>query len=100
MNVSIVTHPIRRRALQLASVVAAAAVGLVISAMPANAEVNESCVTRAHMFRAAMAEARFYFNAADSLEAAGNFASADLATAEANYYLEQASNAFSTLGLC
>jgi hypothetical protein len=50
------------------------------------------------MFRAAMNEARFWIGAADRLAAAGNYSSADLASAEADYYLGQASEALDAMG--
>jgi hypothetical protein len=100
MSVSIPPRPMRRRVPQLVSVVAAAAVGLGLAATPAQAEVNQECVTRWAMYRAAMSEARFFLRAADRLDAAGNYEAADLATAEANFFIEQASNTLGTLGLC
>ena len=100
MDISISTRPRRRLTLQLASVVAAAAVGLGLLATPAHAEVNQECVTRWAMYRAAMSEARFFLRAADRLDAAGNYQAADLATTEANFFIAQASSALDTLGLC
>ena len=84
---------LRRVLLGGAAVAATAAIGLGAAAAPASAARHNPCATAWAIFRAHMNEARFWLNAADQLADAGNFASAEQASIEANFFLGLAEGA-------
>lgn len=84
--------------LRAVSVATLAATTLIIglNATPASAQPID-CANALHAFQIAMNQARFWIGAADRLAAAGDDAGAQRASAEANYYMDQAADA---LGGC
>jgi hypothetical protein len=86
-------HRLRRVLLGSAAVAATATIGFGAAAAPASAAWNNPCATAWAIFRAHMNEARFWLGAADQLAGAGNDASAELATIEANHFLALAEGA-------
>ena len=84
---------LRRLLLGGAAVAATAAIGLGAGAAPASAARHNPCATAWATFRAHMNEARFWLSAADQLADAGNNASAEQATMEANHFLGLAEGA-------
>jgi hypothetical protein len=83
----------RGLAVACAAVVAAATLGMSLTAAPASAAPKDPCATARAVFRSYMNEARFWIGAADRLAGAGNQSGANGATAEANYYLGLAKGA-------
>src|SRR5947209_15720499 len=89
---------LRRRLVVVGAAVAAtAAMAGGLTAAPASAMRNDPCRTARAAFRSAMNEARFWIGAADQLAAAGNESSANLASAEADYYLGLAGEALADM---
>jgi hypothetical protein len=76
-----------------ATIAAATAIGLGVTAAPASAMRNDPCATARAAFRSYMNEARFWIGAADRLASAGNDSMANQASSEANYYLGLADGA-------
>jgi hypothetical protein len=83
----------RHFVLACAAVAAAATIGGSVTAAPADAARKDPCATARAAFRSYMNEARFWIGAADRLAGAGQNASANKASAEANYYLGLAKGA-------
>ena len=83
----------RRLVLGGTAIAATAAIGLGAAATPASAARHNPCATARATFRGYMNEARFWIGAADRLADAGQTASANLASAEAGYYLGLADGA-------
>jgi hypothetical protein len=83
----------RRLALVCVAVAAACSIGVGMTAEPASAARKDPCATARAAFRSYMNEARFWIGAADRLAGAGQDASANKASAEANYYLGLAKGA-------
>ncbi|GAA4659521.1 hypothetical protein [Kineococcus glutinatus] len=96
------TSPARapRRLLRAGAALSLAALGLAVAAAPASAARHDSCATARAVFRAQMNEARFWLNAADTLAAGGNTASAAAATAEAEYYMGLANESLGEMEGC
>jgi hypothetical protein len=86
-------HRLRRVLLGGAAIAATATIGLGAAGAPAGAARNNPCATAWAIFRANMNEARFWLGAADQLAAAGNDASAEQASIEANHFLALAEGA-------
>ena len=95
------TTTVRRRLVRGgAAVVVTTALALGLGAGPANAAPkggNNACTAATNSFNANMAEAKFWIGAADKLAAAGNDASANAATDEANHYLDAADSALDAM---
>ena len=58
---------------------------------------NDACATARAIFRANMNEARFWIGAADKLATAGDDEAANLATNEANHFLDLAGKALNDI---
>ena len=88
----------RRLVVGSATLAATTAIGLGVTAVPAEAARHNPCATARAVFRAHMNEARFWLNAADTLAAGGNSAGADAAQAEAEFFMSQAQGALDEMG--